>query len=236
MARGRVAIIEDDASIRAGLAAALRSAGYASVEAGDVASGIRAALADGVDLVLLDLMLPASAAAVATADGPADGLGALREIRRTRPTLPVICVTARGEPEERVAGLDLGADDYIVKPFGVAELLARVNAVLRRSAERSAPTERFRVAGRSIDLGLREARTPSGAINAIPQRESELLAYLASAAGRAVSREELFQRVWGVEGRGGSMRAVDMAVARLRELLEDDASAPEVIRTVRGKG
>lgn len=225
MARARVLIIEDDASIRAGLVSALRASGYAPLDAADGTRGLALALGDAIDLVLLDLMLPGLA-----------GTALLAELRRARPTLPVICVTARGEPAERVAGLRAGADDYIVKPFGIDELLARIEAVLRRSAERPAPRERFVVAGRRVDLGRREITTPAGATRAIPQREGELLAYLAASAGRAISRDELLERVWRLDPRGGSTRSVDMAVARLRELMDDDAAEPVVIRTVRGKG
>lgn len=244
MSRARIAVIEDDAGIRVGIVAALRAAGFSSLPASDPVGGLAAASADGVDLVLLDIMLAPAPATAATPDSALsdnahdlrDGFDVLRELRRVRPTRPVICVTARGEPEERVRGLDLGADDYVVKPFGVAELLARINAVLRRSAERRRPTARLAVAGRSVDLDASSVVTPSGERRDLPPRERDVLAYLASSRGEPVTREELFRRVWGVEARGRSMRAVDMAIARLRDLLDDDAAKPTVIRTVRGRG
>lgn len=225
MPRARVLIIEDDSAIRAGVAEALRLTGYHIDTAADGQAGLELALGLGIDLVLLDLMLP-----------KLDGLDVLRELRRARPTLPVICLTARGEAEDRVRGLKLGADDYVVKPFGLEELLARVEAVLRRSAERPRPVERFTVAGRRIDLARREVATESGETRQLAEREADVLAYLASNPGRAISREELLERVWGLDPRGMQTRTVDMAVARLREHLGDDAARGEVIATVRGKG
>lgn len=186
------------------------------------------ALADSssdVDLVLLDLMLP---------DG--DGLEVLAGLRRDRPFLPVIMLTAKGEQTDRVAGLRSGADDYIVKPFGLDELLARVDAVLRRSVDRREQEEVLEIAGRRIDLGRRELTHVDGSVQSIPEREFALLAYLANHRDRAVSRDELLARVWGVDPRGLRTRSVDMAVARLRELLGDDSQQPQVIATVRGRG
>src|SRR3954467_1391622 len=118
-----VLIVEDDAAIRRGLCDALKFGGYATREAADGAAGLEAALADGIDLVLLDILMPRM-----------DGLQVLTELRRARPALPVIFLTARGQEEDRVRGLRAGADDYVVKPFGATEVLARIEAVLRRSA------------------------------------------------------------------------------------------------------
>ncbi|MEL7474416.1 MAG: response regulator transcription factor, partial [Planctomycetota bacterium] len=128
------------------------------------------------------------------------------------------------------------ADDYIVKPFSASELLARIEAVLRRSAERPKTVRRLDLNGRVVDFDRRELTLESGAKTTLPQLEADLLAYLAANPGRAVSRDELLQRVWGVDPRGMQTRTVDMAVARLRDALNDDASDPEVICTVRAKG
>jgi two-component system alkaline phosphatase synthesis response regulator PhoP len=165
-----------------------------------------------------------------------DGLSVLEELRRVRPTLPVIFLTAKGEAEDRVRGLRLGADDYMVKPFNAGELLARVEAVLRRSAERPKLVRRLELEGRVIDFERREVAFADGRRVVLAQREAELLEYLAANPGRAISRDELLQRVWGVDPRGVQTRTVDMAIARLREQLGDDSAQPRMVVTVRGKG
>ena len=224
MAIGRVLVVEDDDAIRRGVCDALELSGYDTADAPDGERGAEMALAGGFDLVLLALMMPKK-----------DGLQVLKEIRSAHPGMPVIVITAKGESEDRVRGLRLGADDYVVKPFGVDELIARVEAVLRRSAERPRGVKNIDVAGRRVDFQRREL-TFNGRTVTLPQLEADLLAYLAQHPGRAVARDELLQRVWGVDPRGMQTRTVDMAVARLREQLEDDANDPEVIKTVRGKG
>jgi DNA-binding response OmpR family regulator len=222
---GTVLVVEDDPAIRRGLADSLRYSGYLVHEAGDGESGLQAALAQGVDLVLLDILMP-----------KLDGLGVLSALRRSKPALPVIFLTARGQEEDRVRGLKSGADDYIVKPFSVGELLARVEAVLRRSPERPQGLLPLAINGLLIDFDRREIQHACGERALIPQREAELLSYLAAHRGRAIGREELLLRVWGVDPRGVATRTVDMAVARLREQLRDDPISPRVIITVRGKG
>src|SRR5690606_25759266 len=217
-------VIEDDAAIRRGLVDALRFAGYAVSEAADGREGLEAAAASGVDLVLLDLLMPRL-----------DGLAVLRELRKIRPSLPVIILTARGQEQDRVEGLKSGADDYVVKPFSVAELLARVEAVLRRSPERPTGLGRLRMAGLEIDFERREIVREDGSREVLAQREAGVLAYLAANRGRAIGRDEMLQRVWGLDPRGVATRTVDMAVARLRVQLRDDPESPKVILTVRGK-
>jgi DNA-binding response OmpR family regulator len=223
MDRGRVLVVEDDRAIREGLADALSFHGYSVLQAerGDV--GVEKALHGDCDLVLLDLVLPG-----------ADGLIVLREIRRARPTLPVIVLTARGTESDRVHGLREGADDYVVKPFSVNELLARVDAVLRRSPERPSDVSRLEIPGGSVDLETREIRIGHACVE-LSEREAELLRYLAVNAGRIVSRDELLSRVWGVNPRSVETRTVDMHIARLRDKLQDDVSQPRLL-TVRGKG
>lgn len=225
MSLGTVLIVEDDTSIRRGIVDSLRFSGYTVREAADGEAGLDAALADGIDLVLLDIMMPKM-----------DGLEVLGELRKARPALPVIFLTARGEQEDRVKGLRLGADDYVVKPFGVDELVARVEAVLRRSAERPLDTPTLSIAGREIDFERRQARLPSGEVRSLTEREAEVLRFLNANRGRAVSRDELLRKVWGLDPRGTHTRTVDMAVARLRENLDDDPASPAVIATIRGKG
>jgi len=221
----RILVVEDDRSIREGIADALSFHGHAAVQAarGDV--GLEKALHAPCDLVLLDLVLPG-----------ADGLSVLRELRRAQPTLPVIILTARGDEAERVRGLREGADDYVVKPFSIRELLARVDAVLRRSPERPLDVHQLVIPGGGVDLERREVRFDDGGREDLSEKETDLLRYLASNAGRVVSREELLSRVWGVPARGSETRTVDMHVARLREKLRDAASPSSVLTTVRGKG
>ncbi len=225
MSLATVLVIEDDAAIRRGIVDALRVTGYTPREAADGAAGLAAAVGAGVDLVLLDVLLP-----------KLDGLSVLQSLRRSCPSLPVIMLTARGTEEDRVRGLKAGADDYVVKPFSALELLARIEAVLRRSAERPAGLAPIRIAGRLIDFDRREVRLPDGRRAELSQREAALLTYLAANPSRAVSREELLQRVWGIDPRGVETRTVDMHIARIRQALADDTADPKVILTVRSKG
>jgi DNA-binding response OmpR family regulator len=195
------------------------------LEAGDGQSGLEMASRRQFDLLLLDLVLPKR-----------DGFEILREVRRLRPTLPVIVLTARGDEADRVRGLHDGADDYVVKPFSVKELLARVEAVLRRSAERPTDVAQIEIPGGTIDLARREVRFAKAARAELSEREAELLRYLAVNAGRAVARDELLANVWRIPPRGVSTRTIDMHITRLREKLRDDPAEPKVLLTVRGKG
>lgn len=224
MARQQILVIEDDEAIRIGVVDALKYHGFDVLEAGDGEKGLAAALGADCDLVLLDLVLPRR-----------DGLELLGEVRVARPALPVIILTARGEEADRVRGLQLGADDYVVKPFSVQELLARVQAVLRRSAERPSDVARIDLPDGQIDLARREVRLADGRRFELSQTEADLLRYLACNAGRAVSRQEILQRVWRLEPRGLDTRTIDMTVARIREKLCEPAD-PRVLLTVRGKG
>src|SRR5262245_29431992 len=149
MAIACVVVVEDEPAIRRGVVDALRASGYEVVEAVDGDQGIRESVRLGVDLVLLDLLLPKK-----------DGLDVLAEVRKIRPALPVIVLTARGTEEDRVRGLKLGADDYVVKPFSARELLARVEAVLRRSVDRPAEVHGAALGRALIDLDRREVRWP----------------------------------------------------------------------------
>lgn len=225
MSLGVILVVEDDAAIRRGVVDMLRYNGYAVHEAPDGRAGLDLALAVDADLILLDIMMPHM-----------DGMQVLAELRKARPAQPVIFLTARGEEEDRVRGLRLGADDYVVKPFGIDELIARVEAVLRRSPARPTSRQTLSIAGRAVDFDRREAVLPSGARRTLTEREAEVIGYLAANPGRAVSRDELLQRVWGLDPRGTHTRTVDMTIARIRETLDDDPNEPKVIQTVRGKG
>jgi len=223
MPLGRILVVEDDDAIRLGLCDALEYAGYSVLEAADGADGLEIAISAELDLVLLDILMPKM-----------DGMQVLIELRKVRAALPVIFLTAKGEESDRVGGLRAGADDYVVKPFSATELIARVEAVLRRSAERPKPVHTVSIAGITIDFERREAAMPDGTRRTLPELETDVLAYLAGNRGRAVSRDELLQRVWSVDPRGVQTRTVDMTIARLRANLGDDDG--RVVLTVRGKG
>lgn len=221
MQREQILVVEDDAGIRQGILDALRFEGYDPIEAKDGTEGLQKALSSRCALILLDLVLPGE-----------DGLTILREVRKAQPTLPVIILTARGDEDDRVQGLRLGADDYVVKPFSVRELLARVSAVLRRSPERPDPVQEIPVPGGAVDLQRQEVVFEDGTRTPLSERERELLRYFAANSGRAVSRDEILTRVWRLDPKGVETRTIDMHVARLRDKLRD----PNIIQTVRGKG
>src|SRR5437773_12212700 len=147
MPTARIVVVEDEPAIRRGVVDLLRASGYQVAEAADGARGLEESVRRGVDLVLLDLLLPKR-----------DGLDVLVELRKTRPTLPVIILTARGSEDDRVRGLKMGADDYVVKPFSARELLARVEAVLRRSVDRPAEVQGVRFGRAVVDFQRREVR------------------------------------------------------------------------------
>ena len=220
-----ILVVEDDPAIRRGLVDALRFAGYSPIACADGEEGLASALGAQLDLAILDVVLPKR-----------DGFELLAAIRAARPTLPVIMVTARGAEQDRVHGLQTGADDYVVKPFSSKELLARVEAVLRRSAERPTAVGKLALAGRLVDFERREVVRADGAVVPLSEREAELLRYLAQNRGRAIARSELLKHVWGLSTGDLATRAIDMHVVNLREKLGDSGERPAVLLTVRGKG
>ena len=224
-ARRRILVIEDDSAIRQSIVLALSSRGDESIEVDRGDHGLEIALRADCDLVLLDMILPGI-----------HGLEILRAVRESRPILPVIVMTALGAEDDRVRGLEQGADDYVVKPFSARELLARIDAVLRRSAERPQDVEKIAIPGGRVDWNRREVLYDDGARFELSEREAELLLYLVRHAGRAISREELLERVWKIPSEHVHTRTIDMHVARLREKLRDDPKKPELLVTVRGKG
>jgi DNA-binding response OmpR family regulator len=225
MSRQTILTVEDDAAIRRGIVDALTFAGFTVLQAGTGTEGLEMSLRRNYDLLLLDLVLPGK-----------NGLDILREVRSVRPTQPVIILTARGEENDRVEGLRRGADDYVVKPFSVKELLARVEAVLRRSPERPTDVHEIPLPAGMADLERREIRFADGERAELSEREVELLRYLAANHGRAITRDEILANVWRISPQGVSTRTIDMHVARLREKLRDDSEDPQVLLTVRGKG
>jgi len=225
VAQTTILVVEDDAAIRRGLCDALAFAGYAVGECARGDEAVERALATSPDLLLLDVVLPGK-----------DGFEILRELRVSHPQLPVILLTARGAEDDRVRGLKLGADDYVVKPFSASELLARVEAVLRRSAERPRGLRTLRLGDRTIDLELGEIALSGGEKRHLSSLESSILRYLAAHRGRPIGRRELLQRVWGGNSREMETRAIDMHVRRLREKLESDPAQPKLLLTVRARG
>ena len=221
----KVLVVEDDDAIREAVVDALRQAGYGVLEARDGDDGLRAALQAEYDILLLDLLLPGT-----------DGLQILRQLKHARPTQPVIILTALGEEAQRVEGLRLGADDYVVKPFSIKELLARIEAVLRRSPERPLDVSEIAIEGGLVDLSRQEVRFRDGERVTLTEAEVRLLRYLAANQHRAVSRDELLLRLWGLEPSSVRTRAIDMQITRLRKKLRDDPTTPRIILTVRGKG
>jgi two-component system alkaline phosphatase synthesis response regulator PhoP len=223
--RRQILTVEDDAAIRRGIVDALEFAGYEVLQAGEGETGMKMAVQRSYDLLLLDLVLPGHS-----------GLDILRAVRATRPTQPVIILSAKGQEADRVAGLRDGADDYVVKPFSVKELLARVEAVLRRSPERPTDLQQVDVECGTIDFSRREIRYDEGSRVELSEKETELLRYLVTNAGRAIARDEILSNVWRISPKGITTRTIDMHVARLREKLRDDSAEPRVLLTVRGKG
>jgi DNA-binding response OmpR family regulator len=219
-----VLLVEDEEAITAPLTEALEREGFRAEVARSIADGLTAARASQPDIVLLDVMLP---------DG--SGFDLLRELRANGRT-PVIMLTARGDEPDRVLGLELGADDYVVKPFSARELVARIRAVLRRTSELAGPAAPARLQIGALDLDA-AARTASldGAPLELTRKEFDLLALLMSHAGTVVSRERLIDEVWDVNW-FGSTKTLDVHVSGLRKKLGDDPADPRYLHTVRGVG
>lgn len=224
----RVLIVEDEKNIVDILRFNLKKEGYETLEAYDGPTGLRLALDERPDLVLLDLMLPGM-----------NGFEVCKTLRAQGRSTPVLIITAREAEKDKILGLDLGADDYITKPFSVKELMARVKANIRRSAMPMAPAvpaeERLDFGRLVIDKAASVA-TKDGRDLELTQREYELLTYLAAHPGSVFSRQELMERVWNYAGYVGDVRGVDVAIRRLREKLEDDPAQPKYILTRRGAG
>jgi DNA-binding response OmpR family regulator len=223
MPKRKILVVEDEQSIADPLAHALEREGFAPVVAATAAEALQAVRGRVPDLVLLDVMLP---------DG--DGRDVLREIRTFSRT-PVIMLTARGEEMDRVIGLELGADDYVSKPFSATELVARIRAVLRRT---SAPPPESKsvleVGDVRVDLDTREV-TRGGEPVQLTLKEFELLRMLMEGAGKVVRRTDLMDQIWDPNWYG-SMKTLDVHVSSLRKKLGDDSAEPRYIRTARGVG
>lgn len=225
----KILVVEDERNIVDILTFNLQREGYDTLEALDGAAGLRLALEQDPDLILLDLMLPKM-----------DGFQVCRTLREQGRATPIIMLTAREEETDKVLGLELGADDYITKPFSMRELLARVKSNIRRTemlagAAMQSNANRLELGRIQVDLDAMLVYKDGEALD-LTQREYELVKTLASSRGQAVSRESLMEQVWNYDGYVGDVRAVDVAIRRLREKLEDDPAAPEFIVTRRGLG
>jgi DNA-binding response OmpR family regulator len=223
----RLLMIDDDTRLSAMVRDYLIAAGGIAVDtAADAAGGLRRLDEGGIDLLILDLMLP-----------DADGLDLCRRIRSrggASASLPILMLTARGDPADRVIGLELGADDYLPKPFEPRELLARIRALLRRGAPPAASAGELRFGGLTIDRAARSVRV-DGEARALTAYQFDVLLRLAENAGRVLSREQLID---GLRGAGSETfeRSIDVHVARIRAAIEDDPAQPKRIVTVRGAG
>jgi DNA-binding response OmpR family regulator len=219
----RLLVIEDEAPMRTALVETLKSEGYRVMSAADGTSGLELACTEPFDLALLDVMMPGL-----------DGFALCRELRKRGRTMPVLMLTAKGQVDDRVEGLDSGADDYLVKPFSLRELLARVRALLRRKEREEAIGSGFTVGPSSIDFTKRILKR-GGTEYPLSEKEAGMLRLLASHAGDTVSREKFLDVVWGYNAYP-STRTVDNFIAALRTKLEEDPSRPKHLVTVRGAG
>ncbi|OGK99753.1 MAG: DNA-binding response regulator [Candidatus Rokubacteria bacterium RIFCSPHIGHO2_12_FULL_73_22] len=218
----RILIVDDEPEIVRGLEDNLRFEGYETVSATSGRDGLALALREAPDLVLLDVAMPALS-----------GWDVCRELRRKGIDVPVIMLTARGAEADRVLGLELGADDYVTKPFSLRELLARVRAVLRRPGPRQ-KFEEFAFGDVRVRLRSRQAFRAGREVR-LTRKEFDLLVYLIEHRGEVVTRERLLDEVWGYE-RFPTTRTVDTHVLRLRRKFEADPDRPGLIQTVHGQG
>ena len=225
-----ILIVEDEQNIVDILSYNLSREGYDTLEAYDGPTGLQLALEQNPDLILLDLMLPGMS-----------GFDVCRQVRQSGSSTPILMLTAREEEADKVLGLELGADDYITKPFSMRELLARVKANIRR-VEMAPPAAAAEESRDVLRLGRvtidreKAVVTKDGRPLDLTQREYDLICYLAARPGKVFSREALMEHVWNYEGYVGDVRAVDVAVRRLREKIEDDPAHPGFIVTKRGMG
>jgi DNA-binding response OmpR family regulator len=217
-----ILVVEDDAAVRRGVVDALTYAGYEVLAASDGREGKEAALTARYDLLLLDLILPHFT-----------GFEILEALQGNRAGQAVIILSAKGEENDRIKGLKMGADDYVMKPFSARELLARVDAVLRRTTERQALGQKHEVAGRVIDLTGAEI-VYDGKRQELSEREVGVLRYLIANPDRPIPRDELLRHVWGIDPNRIETRTVDMHIAHIRKKLGD--TSQDILETVRGRG
>ncbi len=219
----RILIVEDEPNMVAGLRDNFEYEGYEVLTAGDGVEGLERALNGSPDLVVLDVMMPRMS-----------GLDVCKQLKAKRPSIPIIMLTARGQEVDKVVGLELGADDYVTKPFSIRELLARVKAVLRRA--RPLPKEQERYSFGEVEVDLKSCQvTRKGAPVEVSSKEFELLKFFLCHSGETLSRDKLLEEVWGYD-RFPTTRTVDAHIVRLRQKLEPKPEEPRFILTVHGTG
>jgi len=219
----KILVVEDEPNMVAGLRDNFEFEGYEVITASDGIEGLRLALEESPDLVVLDVMMPRMS-----------GLEVCKQLRVKRGSIPIIMLTARGQELDKVVGLELGADDYVTKPFSIRELLARVKAVLRRTA--ALPKHEEQHSFGDVEVDLRRHRVlRSGKVLDVSSKEFELLKYFICHAGEPLSRDRLLEEVWGYENYP-TTRTVDTHLVRLRQKLEPDPEQPQYFLTVHGTG
>jgi DNA-binding response OmpR family regulator len=219
----RILIVEDEPNMVAGLRDNFEFEGYQVISAPDGVAGLERALSEAPDLVILDVMMPRMS-----------GLDVCKQLKAKRPSLPIIMLTARGQEVDKVVGLELGADDYVTKPFSIRELLARVKAVLRRARTLPKEQERYTFGDLEVDLKSCQVRRSGKALD-FSAKEFELLKYFLCHSGETLSRDRLLEEVWGYD-RFPTTRTVDAHIVRLRQKIEAKADEPRFILTVHGTG
>jgi two-component system alkaline phosphatase synthesis response regulator PhoP len=219
----RILLVEDEPGLRLTLSDRLGREGYAVETASDGEQAMQAAIADSFDLIVLDIMLPRK-----------NGLDVCRDLRQSGYATPILMLTARGQTLDKVVGLKLGADDYLTKPFEMPELLARIEALLRRAAQGPSRSAVHRFGRVQVDLRQTEVQR-DGKVVQLSAKEFQLLRYFLEHRGETLSRERLLTDVWGYE-RSLSTRTVDVHVAWLRQKLEADPKQPQLILTIHGLG
>jgi two-component system alkaline phosphatase synthesis response regulator PhoP len=219
----KILIVEDEPGMVAGLRDNFEFEGYQVLSAMDGVAGLERALADTPDLVILDVMMPRMS-----------GLDVCKQLKSKLPAIPIIMLTARGQEVDKVVGLELGADDYVTKPFSIRELLARVKAVLRRAG--SLPKDKERYAFGDVEVNLRSCQVSRhGRALEFSSKEFDLLKYFLAHPGEALSRDRLLEEVWGYD-KFPSTRTVDAHLVRLRQKLEAKPEDPRFFLTVHGTG
>jgi len=219
----RILIVEDEPAMVAGLRDNFEYEGYEVISASNGVAGLERALTDNPDLVLLDVMMPRMS-----------GLDVCKQLKAKLPTLPIVMLTARGQEIDKVVGLELGADDYVTKPFSIRELMARVKAVLRRASPPSTTPEVYRFGDVEVNIRKNEVRR-AGVPVELSGREFELLAYFVAHPAETLSRDRLLDAVWGYENYP-TTRTVDTHILHLRQKLEANPEEPRLFLTVHGSG
>jgi DNA-binding response OmpR family regulator len=219
-----ILIVEDEPTIRVGLRDFLEFHDFQVTEAIDGLEAERTVSENNFDLILLDLMLP-----------KISGEQLCRQWRQAGLNTPIIMLTAKGLEKEKIAGLNLGADDYVTKPFSLQELLARINAVLRRIDPEKSVGQKFNFGHLEINISSLKIRSEKNE-TAISKRQGQIIQFFAANPGRVISRDELYEKVWGESMGGMETRTVDMHIAKLRSTIETNPAQPKLIKTVRGAG